>query len=101
MSSGISTRAMSLIEGLVGRRTLWRLGRVIYRYARRDGHNDPEINGEYALHRSLALWASRRGEPLNIIDVGANIGYWSSNLIDAFDVRKGTFGVDNTFSANG
>jgi hypothetical protein len=74
MSSSLSTRAMGLIEALLGHRALWRLGRLIYRHARRDGANDPEINGEYALHRKISSWASRRSEPFNVIDVGANIG---------------------------
>lgn len=79
MSLSLSTRVMGVVETLIGRRGLWRLGRLIYRHPRRDGHNDPEINGEYALHRNLAGWASRRTEPLTVIDVGAKIGYWSSN----------------------
>lgn len=83
MSLSFSARAMGLLETLIGRRELWRLGRLIYRHARRDGDNIPEINGEYALHRKVALWASRRDEPFNVIDVGANIGYWSSHLLDA------------------
>jgi FkbM family methyltransferase len=82
MSLNFSTRAIGAIESLIGRRALWRLGRLIYRHARRDGNNKPEINGEYALHRKLASWASRRSEPFNVIDVGANIGYWSSHLLD-------------------
>jgi FkbM family methyltransferase len=82
MSLSLSTRALGVMEALLGRRALWRLGRLIYRHARRDGHNDPEINGEYALHRKVALWASRRSEPFNVIDVGANIGYWSSHLLN-------------------
>lgn len=73
--------AMGLLESLVGRRALWRIGRHVYRHARRDGHNDPETNGEYALHRTLAAWAQRRGGPLAVIDVGANVGYWSSHLL--------------------
>jgi len=83
MAASLGTRGMNILESLVGRRALWRLGRLIYRHARRDGHNDPEINGEYALHRRLALWAQRRGEPLDVVDVGANIGYWSSHLLES------------------
>ncbi len=74
---------LGLVESLLGRRSLWRLGRLIYRYARRDGHNDPKINGEYALHRKVSQWASRRSDPFNVIDIGANVGYWSSHLLDA------------------
>jgi FkbM family methyltransferase len=83
MSVRLSTRVIGLIESLVGRRQLWRLGRLTYRHARRDGDNEPEINGEYALHRTLAVWAKARNQPLNVIDVGANIGYWSSHLLDS------------------
>jgi FkbM family methyltransferase len=83
MSESMAARGIGLIESLIGRRQLWRLGRLLYRHARRDGHNDPVINGEYALHRKLAAWASRRDRPLNVIDVGANVGYWSSHLLEA------------------
>jgi FkbM family methyltransferase len=82
MWRNFSTRAVSALERLVGQRRLWRLGRPIYRHARRDGGNVPESNGEYGLHRKLAQWASRRGRSLKIIDVGSNIGYWSSHLLD-------------------
>lgn len=83
MPVSLSARALDLVERLIGRRGLWRLGRLVYRHARRDGDNQPEINGEYALHRKVAAWASRRSEPFNVIDVGANIGYWSSHLLAA------------------
>ncbi len=78
----MAVRAMGFLEVLTGRRALWRLGRLMYRHARRDGNNSPEINGEYALHRKITEWASRRRQPFNVVDVGANIGYWSSNLLD-------------------
>ena len=81
MPLSLSTRALGMMETLLGRRALWRIGRLIYQYARRDGHNNPEINGEFALHRTVSEWASRRSEPFNVIDVGANVGYWSSHLL--------------------
>ena len=83
MSLGLSTRILDIIQTVIGRRQLWRAGRLIYRHARRDGHNEPEINGEYALHRKVSDWASSRTEPFTVIDVGANIGYWSSHLLEA------------------
>lgn len=83
MPMSLSTRALGIMETLLGRRALWRFGRLIYQYARRDGPNNPEINGEFALHRKVSEWASRRGEPFIVIDVGANVGYWSSHLLDA------------------
>lgn len=83
MASRLSTRTVGALESLIGRRRLWRLGRFLYRHARRDGHNAPETNGEYALHRKLAEQASRRDRPFKVIDVGSNIGYWSSHLLHA------------------
>ena len=85
MSSSLSTRAMGLIEALVGRRALWRLGRLIYRHARREGANDPEINGEYALHLRVASWASGRSEPFNVIDVAdqASVLRWPGRGVKA------------------
>jgi FkbM family methyltransferase len=71
------------LETLVGRRLLWRLGRFLYLYARRDSRNDPVLNGEYALHDKLARFAAARSAPLRAIDIGANIGYWSLHLIEA------------------
>jgi FkbM family methyltransferase len=78
----IVTRGVRWFESLVGRRGLWRIGRHLYRHARRDGRNDPEINGEYVLHGRLARWARRRGGTLHVVDVGANVGYWSSHLLE-------------------
>jgi FkbM family methyltransferase len=83
MSSSFSTRVVGAIEGLIGRHGLWRLGRLIYRHARRDGDNSPEINGEYALHQKLSEWASRQDRPFKVVDVGSNIGYWSSHLLES------------------
>ena len=83
MSLSLPIRALGVLENLVGRRHLWRLGRLIYQYARRDGANIPEVNGEYALHRKLARLACQRNETFRVIDVGANVGYWSSHLLDA------------------
>lgn len=83
MSLSFSIRILSVVERLIGRQKLWRLGRLIYRHARRDGDNAPEINGEYALHERLARWARRRGRAFKVIDVGSNIGYWSSHLLEA------------------
>jgi len=72
-----------ILEGVVGRRMLWRTGRLLYHYARRDGYNDPATNGEYLLHPRLAQLAVEQDRPLSIVDVGANIGYWSRHLLTA------------------
>jgi FkbM family methyltransferase len=83
MSGSLPFGAARVLEGLVGRRLLWRVGRSLYQYARRDGRNDPALNGEYALHRKLACLAAGRSKPLRVIDIGANIGDWSLHLLDA------------------
>lgn len=72
-----------ILEGVLGRRMLWRTGRLLYHYARRDGYNNPATNGEYLLHTRLARLAAEENRPLNIVDVGANIGYWSRHLLKA------------------
>jgi FkbM family methyltransferase len=82
MSRELSIGAVKAIEGVIGRRRLWRLGRLVYSYARREAGNDPERNGEYALHRKLAEFARRQSKPLTVIDIGGFIGYWSSNLLE-------------------
>jgi len=79
MSLSLPIRGLGVLENLVGRH-LWRL---IYQHARRDGANNPEVSGEYALHRKLARLECQRSEAFRVIDVGANIGYWSSHLLDA------------------
>lgn len=75
--------ALKLAERLIGRRQLWRIGRRIYRHARRDGSSDPQADGEFALHRRIAAIAGRRGTPFTIVEVGANVGAWSSHLLGA------------------
>jgi FkbM family methyltransferase len=66
---------------LVGRRPLWRLGRAIYRTARRDVDNVPETNGERWLQGELLrLYA---GEPRMVVfDAGANVGAWTRMLLE-------------------
>lgn len=75
--------AALFVEILLGRRLLWRAGRFLYQYARRDGRNDPVTNGEYALHHHLTRIARAQNRPLRVIDIGANVGYWSLNLLAA------------------
>ena len=79
--ANLSVVAARAFEVLLGRRLLWRIGRLLYQHARRDGHNDPATNGEYLLHVKLARFARDKNRPLCVVDVGANIGYWSSHLL--------------------
>lgn len=61
------------------RRALWRAGRKLYALARRDGVNDPRVNGEYWL-LARVLESRRRG--LVLLDVGANRGDWTAKALD-------------------
>ena len=58
------------------RAALFRGGRKLYQYARREGANDPGSNGEYRL---LGAVLARAGDaPLTLIDVGAHEGEWTA-----------------------
>lgn len=61
------------------RALLWRLGRKVYQYARREGANDPAQNGEYWLLDA----AVKRSEqaPLTLLDVGSHLGDWSAQAL--------------------
>lgn len=83
ISRDVGQRLVQALEGLLGRRQLWRLGRLAYRHARRDGPNDPEISGEYRLQERIAACAAARGDSLRVIDIGANTGYWAEHMLSA------------------
>ena len=58
------------------RAALFRGGRKLYQYARREGANDPHRNGEYRL---LGAALARAGAgPVTLLDVGAHRGDWSA-----------------------
>jgi FkbM family methyltransferase len=56
---------------------LWRTGRTLYRYARREASVNPETNGEYWI-LDLAVAHALSG-PLTLFDVGANLGDWTAH----------------------
>jgi hypothetical protein len=66
-----SERLMKLALKLVGRRTLWRVGRLAYMTARGEGQNRIETNGEATLQRRLARHAARTSDTFVCLDVGA------------------------------
>ncbi len=55
---------------------LWRTGRTLYRYARREVSVHPETNGEYWI-LDLAVANAPSGS-LTLFDVGANLGDWTA-----------------------
>lgn len=70
----------AILEKLLGRRLLWRLGRMLYFGARRDLSNDPLTDGEFKL-QDWAVSLSRDTNAPVFMDVGANVGVWSSSLM--------------------
>lgn len=72
----------SMIERVLSRRRLWKLGRFLYQGARRELMNHPEHNGEYALFDWLKPHWRQIAGPLRFVDIGANFGDWSVRLIE-------------------
>lgn len=70
----------AILEALIGRSLLYKLGRFLYMGARRELLNKPEANGEYALI-GWTLSALEGSERMIHLDVGANFGDWSAELL--------------------
>lgn len=68
------------------RRFAWRLGRRLYCWARGEGRNHMEGNGELALQDWLL--SLRLPGTLCCLDIGANIGDWSASLVAKSQVRE-------------
>lgn len=66
----------------MGRPRLARLSRWVWLQVRLDGVNDPVTNGEYHLLSKVCRDVSIRGSGA-FVDVGANVGDWTSFLIGA------------------
>ena len=64
----------------IGRRNLVRLSRFLSNEARLDVPNSMSDNGELLVQRVALQNAGTR--PCHIIDVGANVGDWSANVLD-------------------
>lgn len=78
----------SMLEGVLGRKTFWRVSRKFYLLSRRDGSLDHTSNGEQQLLRALAAGAVARGRPIVAVDVGANHGEWIDMLFAAADAHS-------------
>jgi FkbM family methyltransferase len=72
----------------------WRFGRYLYRWARREGDNDPPTNGEYWLMDLLVSQSEL--SPLVLMDIGANKGEWSDAAITSLK-RHGKRGAIHAF----
>jgi FkbM family methyltransferase len=68
---------------VIGRRRMVRFSRFVLNRARRDvPSNNVGSDGELSLQRWV-LNASRPGQQIQIVDVGANVGQWSSGMLQA------------------
>lgn len=84
----------SAITHMLGRRAACRIGRSLYMYARADYPNIMAINGEQLMQRQLlGACANGRIKPV-IFDVGANVGEWTSSLLQIYKDLRMDSGID-------
>jgi len=75
-------RLLNTIEQLVGRRAMWRLGRALYSHAKADFSNNYQTNGERFIQQQVLNLAGSSRDKIVIFDVGANVGEWTTSLLD-------------------
>lgn len=85
---------MDLLSARPLRSLLWRAGRKLYLYARREGPNHPARNGEYWLLDAIVRRAA--GSSLTLLDVGANVGDWTAHALACL-ARRARPGVVHAF----
>jgi FkbM family methyltransferase len=73
---------------LQARRMMWRAGRKLYMYARKEAPNEMASNGELRLQR-LMVGTLQPGAKLTAFDIGARIGDWSKALVNVASDRQG------------
>jgi FkbM family methyltransferase len=74
------------------RRFIWRAGRKLYMWARKEERNEMATNGEFRLQR-LVIDIVAPSARLIALDVGARIGDWSKSLMDGASERTGGFEI--------
>ena len=69
------------------RRLIWRTGRKIYLFARRERTNNFALNGEVDLLKAIFANLSRLRDHRvrQIFDIGANVGDWSKHALEFVD----------------
>ncbi|WP_126455650.1 FkbM family methyltransferase [Sulfuriflexus mobilis] len=81
------------------RSLIWRLGRRLYCWARRDVTNNPTFNGEYWLIEKLL--GDLAGNTEILMDIGANQGNWTAQargILDRFGKRGLIYAFEPTQS---
>ena len=75
--------ATDMACGVIGRHRVVRASRLVLNRARRDvPSNNVDADGELSLQRWV-LNASQNGQQIHVVDVGANLGQWSTGIISA------------------
>lgn len=69
------------------RSLLWRIGRYIYKYARKENFYSPKNNGEYALVKNLIRGLGNKNRAV-FLDIGAFKGDWSLTVSEYLKVEK-------------
>ncbi len=72
------------------RRWMWRAGRKLYMWARKEEPNEMSTNGELRLQR-LVIDSVRPDTAAMVFDVGARIGDWSKAFVSAASTRSRPF----------
>jgi FkbM family methyltransferase len=66
---------------------LWRIGRFLYKYARKESLYSSEKNGEFWLIKTLVKNANKNGK-LVFLDIGAFKGEWTQNVLKNLNLEK-------------
>lgn len=78
---------ITLINTPVIRSFFWRLGRRLYRWARREPSGSSEANSERWFLRNVLLGADA-DKPAVLLDIGAHKGNWSDNATSMLRLRN-------------
>lgn len=73
-----------VISALANRRFLWKAGRFLYMFSRKDLPNNMDTNGEVRVQRAIINRLSKSGDAhadVVVFDVGANVGDWAERFI--------------------
>lgn len=65
---------------IVGRNYLFRVSEALSLAARSETENRPDVNGERDVQRAV-IGATPPGDELIVVDVGANLGQWTSEIV--------------------
>lgn len=82
---------MALYNTEANRRLMWRAGRYLYCRARGEVANNSETNGEAYVQSCVLNGTSASKTPLMVLDIGANLGEWTSLLLSKIPTKRVSF----------